>query len=160
MEELDAVGAVVGHGDLPGRADGDAAKFSKLPVAASPGSELEVERAVWVEELDGVADTVGHSDLPGRADGDVVMIPKLEIIPVVVLKGSELKVERAVWVEDIDGVTKLSVMAIWPDGPMATSTGWMRFLCGSDPSMNASEALYCCPSACCLAACGAKDGAL
>ena len=53
---------------------------------------------------------------------------------------------------------KLLVMAICPDGPMVTSAGRMRSLCGSDPSMNASEALYC-PSACCLAACGAKDGA-
>ena len=83
MEELDAVVEVVGHGDLPGRADGDAFRLVKLPVAASTGSELKVERAVWVEELDGAADTVGHGDLPGRADGDANIIPVLAIIAAV-----------------------------------------------------------------------------
>ena len=85
MEELDAVVAEVGHGDLPGRADGDASSSYqiKLPVAASWRSELEVERAVWVEKPDAVVEVVCHGDLPGRADGDVIMIRISDIIVVV-----------------------------------------------------------------------------
>ena len=93
MEELDAVVELVCHGDLPGRADGDASRPVKIPVVVSPKPELEVERAVWVEELDAVVEVVGHGDLPGRADGDASYPVKL---PVAASPRSKLEVERAV----------------------------------------------------------------
>ena len=94
-----AVVVVVGYGDLPGRADGDAARPVKLPVSRAARSKAKGERAVGVEHLDAVVSGVGHGDLPGRADGDAEGAAKFSVARAV---GTEPKGEGAVGAEDVD----------------------------------------------------------
>ena len=100
MEELDPVVVRIGHRDHSVGSDVDTAGPVKLPVAAPPGSELKVERAVWVEDMDTVT-VVDIGNLPGRADGDASCPRRHRVASV----QSKPKVERAVWVEELDAVT-------------------------------------------------------
>ena len=90
----------IGNRDHPVGGDVDAERPVKLPVAAPPGSELKVERAVWVEDMDVVTVVADIGDLPGRADGDA----SYPVTHRVAAVQSKPKVKRAVWVEELDAV--------------------------------------------------------